>query len=61
MAMGAIPLRGESTAATFDSILNRPPVSPMRLNPDLPADLERIIIIIILCRILQVWWAPLEI
>jgi serine/threonine protein kinase len=53
MAMGAIPFRGESTAATFDSILSRPPVAPVRLNPDLPADLERIII---LCRILQVWW-----
>ena len=57
--MGAIPFRGESTAATFASILHRPPVSPMRLNPDLPADLERIITI--LCRILQVWWATLEI
>jgi len=27
MAMGAIPFRGESTATTFDSILNRPPVA----------------------------------
>ncbi len=43
MATGAIPFRGESTAETFDSILNRPPVAPVRLNPDLPADLERII------------------
>src|SRR5208283_846529 len=43
MATGAIPFRGESTADTFDSILNRPPAAPARLNPDLPVDLERII------------------
>ncbi|MFZ0797116.1 MAG: protein kinase [Terriglobales bacterium] len=43
MATGAIPFRGESTAETFDSILNRPPAAPARLNPDLPVDLERII------------------
>jgi eukaryotic-like serine/threonine-protein kinase len=44
MATGALPFRGESTGDIFDSILNRQPVSPMRLNPGLPADLERIIL-----------------
>jgi eukaryotic-like serine/threonine-protein kinase len=43
MATGALPFRGESTGMIFDSILNRTPVSPVRLNPDLPADLERIV------------------
>jgi eukaryotic-like serine/threonine-protein kinase len=43
MATGAIPFRGDSTAETFDSILNRAPVAAVRLNPDLPSELERII------------------
>jgi serine/threonine protein kinase/tetratricopeptide (TPR) repeat protein len=43
MATGTLPFRGESTGLIFESILNRAPVSPVRLNPDLPVDLERII------------------
>jgi eukaryotic-like serine/threonine-protein kinase len=43
MATGARPFHGESTGVIFDSILNRAPVSPVRLNPDVLPELERII------------------
>jgi serine/threonine protein kinase len=43
MATGTRPFRGESTGTIFESILNRAPVPPVRLNPDVPADLERVI------------------
>ena len=43
MATGHPAFTGNSSALIFDAILNRPPVSPLRLNPELPPGLEPII------------------
>ncbi len=43
MATGAMPFPGDSMGAVFDAILHRAPTSPVRLNPRMPVELERIV------------------
>jgi serine/threonine protein kinase len=43
MATGRRAFAGDSVGLIFDGILNRAPISPLRINPELPPELERII------------------
>jgi serine/threonine protein kinase/predicted Zn-dependent protease len=43
MSTGGLPFRGESSGVIMEAILNRAPPPPGRLNPDLPAEIERIV------------------
>src|SRR5207244_8246014 len=44
MSTGALPFKGSTPAVIFSEILNKTPVSPARLNPELPIKLEEIVL-----------------
>jgi Tol biopolymer transport system component len=43
MVTGTLPFPGSTSGTIFEAILNREPVAPVRLNPEVPAKLEEII------------------
>ena len=43
MTTGTLPFRGDTTGVIFEAILNRAPTPAVRLNPEVPAELERIL------------------
>ena len=43
MSTGQLPFRGDTSGVIFDAIMNRAPVSPVRLNPEIPEKFEEIL------------------